>query len=117
MRGKSMPETNMTNSFLYKADQAQVQESLGPFFEWAPYPIWIFDLETLAMVAVNQAVIDHYGYSREEMLAMKVTDLMAPFEVTRLLASLDAVRHHEPLSKMGTLWLHSKKDKTIVDTD
>ncbi len=110
-----MPETNTTGSF--SIGQAQATENLGPFFELAPYPIWVFDLETLALVAVNQAAIDHYGYSREEMLTMKVTDLMAPFEVTRLLATLDAVRHHEPLSRMGTFWRHCKKDKTTVDTD
>jgi CheY-like chemotaxis protein len=35
-------------------------------FENTPYPMWVFDLETHRVLAVNGAAIRHYGYAREE---------------------------------------------------
>ena len=39
-------------------------------FERNPLPMWVYDVETLAFLAVNDAAVRHYGYSREEFLAM-----------------------------------------------
>ena len=41
-------------------------------FQGNPNPMWVFDLETLAFLEVNEAATQHYGYSREEFLAMTV---------------------------------------------
>ena len=51
-----------------------------------PQPTFIYDAETLRYLAVNQAAIDLYGYSREEFLAMKVTDIRPAEDVQRLKA-------------------------------
>lgn len=40
-----------------------------------PHPMWVYDLETLAFLEVNEAAVTQYGYSREEFLAMRVADL------------------------------------------
>ncbi len=40
-----------------------------------PLPMWVCDLETLRFLAVNDATVDHYGYSREELLTMTVRDI------------------------------------------
>ena len=37
--------------------------------------IWIFDLEDLGILAVNDAAIDHHGYSEEEILFMTIRDI------------------------------------------
>src|SRR3954463_6659290 len=37
-----------------------------------PLPLWIFDRETLAFVAVNDAALARYGYSREQFLSLKI---------------------------------------------
>ena len=42
-------------------------------FEASPLPMWVYDAETLAFLAVNDAAVRHYGYSREEFLAMTIT--------------------------------------------
>ena len=44
-------------------------------FQGNPNPMWVFDLETLAFLEVNEAAIQHYGYSREEFLAMTLADI------------------------------------------
>jgi PAS domain S-box-containing protein len=40
-----------------------------------PQPMWIYDLETLAFLEVNEAAISHYGYTREEFLQMTLKDI------------------------------------------
>src|SRR5580704_4496123 len=47
-------------------------------FEGNPHPMWVFDLETLAILEVNEAATQHYGYSREEFLRMMLGDLRVP---------------------------------------
>src|SRR6478735_7528588 len=44
-------------------------------FEESPIPKYIFDLETFFFLAVNKATLLQYGYTREEFLSMKITDL------------------------------------------
>jgi len=39
-------------------------------FEANPHPMWVFDRETLRFPTINNAVVTHFGYSREEFLAM-----------------------------------------------
>jgi len=44
-------------------------------FESNPHPMWIVDSETQRFVAVNDAAVDKYGYSRAELLAMAERDV------------------------------------------
>jgi PAS domain S-box-containing protein len=43
-----------------------------------PMPMWIYDVETLRFLAVNDAAVAKYGYSREEFLGMSVTAIRPP---------------------------------------
>jgi PAS domain S-box-containing protein len=47
-------------------------------FEANPNIMWISDAQTLVFLAVNDAAIAHYGYSRNEFLSMSLTDLLPP---------------------------------------
>jgi PAS domain S-box-containing protein len=44
-------------------------------FEWNPQPLWVHDPKTLRILMVNDAAIEHYGYSREEFTRMRVPDI------------------------------------------
>jgi PAS domain S-box-containing protein len=48
------------------------------FFVESPVPMWIFELKGLTIQAANEAAAGHYGYSREALLGLKLTDLSAP---------------------------------------
>jgi PAS domain S-box-containing protein len=84
-------------------------------FEANPQPMWVYDLETLRFLAVNQAAIAHYGYSREEFLAMTIADIRPAEDVPRLLAevrqSVDARLDH------GSLWRHRRRDGSLIDVE
>ncbi|MHB1921730.1 MAG: PAS domain S-box protein [Chitinophagaceae bacterium] len=51
------------------------EEKYRQLFELNPVPMWIFDVETLQLLSVNEAAIQHYGYSREEFLSLTTKDL------------------------------------------
>jgi PAS domain S-box-containing protein len=54
-------------------DQPQTgSEVYRLLFDGNPQPMWIWGLEALRFLAVNEAAIRHYGYSHDEFLAMSI---------------------------------------------
>ena len=47
-------------------------------FERSPLPMWVVDTQTLGFLAVNDAALRLYEYSREEFLAMTALDIRRP---------------------------------------
>lgn len=77
-----------------------------------PNPLWIYDRETLAFLAVNNAAISEYGYTEEEFLSMKITDIRPKQEVSRLLS---AVREVKRTYSRTQGWKHLTKGGQIID--
>jgi len=87
-------------------------------FEKNPHPMWVYDAASLKFLAVNEAAIAHYGYSREEFLAMALTGIRPSDEATRLRDHFNThatVVHKGPHS-VGT-WKHRKKDGDIITVE
>jgi diguanylate cyclase (GGDEF)-like protein/PAS domain S-box-containing protein len=57
---------------------AESEANFRQLFTQNPQPMWVYERETLAFLEVNQAAIEHYGYSREEFLSMTVPDVWEP---------------------------------------
>ena len=87
-------------------------------FDGNPTPMWVFDKETLAFLEVNDAAVQHYGYSRDEFQHMKLTDLR-PEEVPALIEYLHKLLAEETASRMGFagVWSHRKKDGNLIDVE
>src|SRR6266566_443973 len=83
-------------------------------FESTPYPMWVFDLETHRVLAVNGAAIQHYGYSREEFLGLRIEDLRPAEDIPALHRHLETMPgdYHNA----GT-WRHRKKDGTLIEVE
>lgn len=97
--------------------QDSLRESEGRYrelFESNPHPMWIYDTETLAFLAVNNAAVIHYGYSREQFLAMTIRDIRPPEEVPRLLANISSLSGG--LDNAG-IWRHRKADGAIIEVE
>ena len=93
---------------------ADSEASFRMLFANNPRPMWVWDIESHFFLEVNQAAVDHYGYSREEFLAKRVTDIRPEEDVPAL---LDTVHDLLPtLNKAGT-WRHRLKDGRIIDVD
>ncbi|MGH7537448.1 MAG: response regulator, partial [Gemmatimonadales bacterium] len=90
------------------------EERYRLLFETTPLPAWVFDRETLAILAVNDAAVAHYGYSREEFVRLTIRDLRPAED----LAALE--RHVQRLPEgphaAGT-WRHRKKDGSMITVE
>lgn len=85
-------------------------------FEANPNVMWIFDEETLGFLAVNSAAIQLYGYSRQEFLGMKISDLRPEDEQAQV---ADQMRNS--LAKAGTslhdrprIWRHVARNGSLM---
>jgi two-component system, cell cycle sensor histidine kinase and response regulator CckA len=83
-------------------------------FDNAPLPKLIFDLDTLTLVDANEAAVRFYGYSRQELLARRLSDLRPASEVPRL---LEAVSRVGSSAQCMGVWTHKKKDGSLADIE
>ncbi len=83
-------------------------------FDNNPHPMWVFDTETLRFLAVNSAAISHYGFSREEFLAMTIRDIRPSAEIPQLLKDLEETS--EGVKSVG-IRRHWKKDGSIINVE
>ncbi|MET3133075.1 diguanylate cyclase (GGDEF)-like protein/PAS domain S-box-containing protein [Oxalobacteraceae bacterium GrIS 1.11] len=84
-------------------------------FEEHPHPMWVYDLHSLRFLVVNAAAVSHYGYSESEFLDMTIMDIRPVDERARLLDNL-ARTLPKGASRSG-LWIHRKKDGSLIDVD
>src|SRR5690242_10964791 len=83
-------------------------------FESNPQPMWVYDLTTLRFLAVNDAAIRHYGYSRAEFLDMTIKDIRSAEDAARLSDYIESGR--TDLDHAGE-WRHCKKDGTVINVE
>ncbi len=57
------------------AELRESAEAHRLLFEASPLPLFVFDVTTLRPLAVNEAALVLYGYSHDEFMAMRVSDL------------------------------------------
>ncbi len=86
-------------------------------FEKVPHPRFVCDARTLRILVVNEAAIHRYGYSREEFLRMKITDVGAP----ECFAAFKEYCRTIPSSRFvaagpeDSVFRHRKKDGKLMD--
>jgi diguanylate cyclase (GGDEF)-like protein/PAS domain S-box-containing protein len=83
-------------------------------FDSNPLPTWVFSRKTLEFLAVNEAAIRHYGFSRLEFLAMTIADIRPGEDIPALLEAV--AKRIDGLQEAET-WRHRKKDGTIIDIE
>ena len=89
------------------------EERYRLLFDCSPLPMWLFDLETLAFLAVNDAAVRHYGYSREEFSRMTIKDIRPETELLSLEGDLSNLRVRSDPAE----WKHRKKDGTLIEVE
>jgi PAS domain S-box-containing protein len=76
--------------------------------------MWVFDLETLRFLDVNDAAVQTYGYSRTEFLSMSLADVTPPEDFPRY---REDVRSLKPTDRMVGMWRQRKKDGSTFDVE
>jgi PAS domain S-box-containing protein len=89
-------------------------EHLELLFSQNPHPMYVVDSDTLCFLEVNAAAIQQYGYSREEFLRMRVTDIRPQEDVPKL---LDWLRRNGGLVAYRGHWRHRRKNGEVFDVE
>ena len=90
------------------------EEQYRLLFDSNSVPMYVFDRKTLRYLAINQATIEQYGYSREEFLSMTLTDLRPAEDVREFLE--DVVKGRPGIHNSG-IWRHRRKDGAILHVE
>jgi len=81
-----------------------------------PQPMWIWDLEKQEFLAVNEAAVAKYEYSRKEFLSLKADAVFTTRDAARF------IRQHEEDQEPGAyanegVWKHSSKSGRIFEVE
>ncbi|MDQ0395694.1 diguanylate cyclase (GGDEF)-like protein/PAS domain S-box-containing protein [Labrys monachus] len=89
------------------------EEAFDLLFDSNPVPMWVFDRESLRFLAVNNAAVERYGYSRDQFLSMTILDIRPKeeWEAARSAAG------REWTAENGSTWRHKRADggELLVD--
>ena len=101
-------------------DKARAQKALEDseqryrmLFDIHPHPMWVVENQSLRFLAVNQAAVNHYGYSREEFLSMTAEQLRYPEDIAQLLKGFE----DQSRSYMRRAARHRKKNGEPIDVE
>jgi diguanylate cyclase (GGDEF)-like protein/PAS domain S-box-containing protein len=87
------------------------EASFRLLFDNNPMPMWVFDAETTKFLGVNDAAVQHYGYSRDTFLRMNLQEIWPEDE---------RVTHRQALQQVGDVyqsghdWRHIKADGSEI---
>ena len=89
------------------------EEGYRLLFESNPHPMWIYDRESLAFLAVNDAAVQHYGYSHDEFRRMSIKDIRPAEDIPWLLEKIAEIKPGMNSASSR----HLKKDGTVVKVE
>ncbi len=105
---------NITERKLAEQAVAASEARYRQIFESNPQPMWVYDLDTLRFLMVNDAAIVHYGYSREEFLNMTLRDIRPAEDVPALMQN---IANETSVIQNSAGWRHRLKDGRLIDVE
>jgi PAS domain S-box-containing protein len=96
------------------AELKSSEEKYRNLFQLSPSPMWVYDIQSLRFLDVNEAAIRHYGYSLEEFLGFTLLDIR-PANVQNM-EDL-AERHVDTGSFYSDSTRHIKKNGSLIYVD
>jgi diguanylate cyclase (GGDEF)-like protein/PAS domain S-box-containing protein len=87
------------------------EASFRLLFDNNPMPMWVFDAETRGFLNVNDAAVQHYGYSREKFLGMTLPEIWPKDEWA---IHIEALRDIGESFQSGRHWRHLKADGSEI---
>ncbi len=115
--------TSLYKSIIYNVERKKTNQRLAEsekrfsgLFQLSPQPMWVFDPETFNFVIVNDAAVEKYGYTEQELLSMTIMDIRPPEEHERV-RNIVSSRPTETVNMVGGHFKHKKKSGEIIDVE
>src|SRR4029077_7655228 len=103
-----------------RAETSRAQEALEAtqlnykrLFDSHPEPMWVYDLETLAFLDVNDAAVQRYGFTRGEVMDVTMEDIRPASEVPELMKSIS----RDDVLERSSGWVHRTKEGKLIDVE
>lgn len=115
--------TSLYKSIVYSIERKEISSHLKEsekryrdLFHLSPQPMWLYDLETLKFLDINEAAILHYGFSREEFLSMTIKEIRPEEGLEELEKRLYEIKYMSKRFSQG-ISKHRKKNGEIIKVD
>ncbi len=109
--GNKLRKLTQTNTALEESEKRY-----SDLFHLSPLPLWVYDCATLKFLAVNEAAIAQYGYSRDEFLSKTIIDIRPKEEIPNLMNVVETSKGEGQFVLRG-VFRHTKKDREIVTVE
>ena len=97
-----------------EAARRETEQRYELLFESSSLPTWLCDLESLDFLAVNQAAVRQYGYSREQFLSMSLRDVLPAEDFAQIENYTSGGPDFVP---NASEWRHKTKDGRVIDVE
>ena len=94
-----------------RAQLERAERQFRELFDRNPLPFWVFDAASLRFLAVNQAAVARYGYTREEFLYMSILDIRPEEDRD---AVIDDLLRPVDVPSDDRVWVHRRKDGSTL---
>ncbi|WP_114782656.1 PAS domain S-box protein [Botryobacter ruber] len=105
---------DITERKLAEIELEKSEEKYRNLFDLNPSPMWVFDVNNLQFIDVNEAAVRLYGYSKDEFLGMTIKDIRPVEELEKLEAVLTNSRSNR---FFHDVFIHVKKNGEVIDVD
>jgi PAS domain S-box-containing protein len=93
----------------------QTELNYRTIFLKSPLAKWVYDLDTLRFLEVNDAALRLYGYSRQQFLQLSIKDIRPSEDIPQLLKDISKMKKDTDW-RQG-VWTHLKKDSTLMTVE
>ncbi|NKI25826.1 PAS domain S-box protein [Arenibacter sp. 6A1] len=113
VQGVVINAKDITEKNELKHQLAISEEKYRLLFDLSPLPKYIYDIDSLHIIDVNEAMIKLYGYSRTEFLTMTAINLRPKEEVSKFIAATQKNKEQDSAIKFG-VFTHKKKNGDLL---
>jgi PAS domain S-box-containing protein len=106
-RGTTLFFQDITERKLSETKLIENEKKYRLLFQNNPIPMWVIDLADFTILDVNQAAVDHYGYSYDEFIGKSVISLRPEEEIEKF---KNLSRIHSDSNFNAGIWTHLKKN-------
>jgi len=94
----------------YQQEKLKEQErTFRLLFSGNPHPMWVLEATTLRFLEVNEAAIQHYGYSREEFLSLSLHDIQRYSDLSHIPSFVHSYKEF-----ISGEWIHITKSGLML---
>ena len=95
---------------------AESEKNYSDLFQFSPLPMWVANLESMQFLDVNNATVEHYGYSHDEFMSMTLKDIRPESEIPVLKNHISDSRI-SPTKHRKRLVVHQLRDGRLRNVE